>query len=158
MNNNMRNFIYGLILLGVVGCAATYVMKTPFHEQDFADFTQTGTSYISGQAFLTTQGGEVKYGAGRTVRLIPLTKYTVELDSVDGDSRMRPPPGVNLDQFVRKTIGDGSGNFAFSQVPAGDYFLECPIYWDAGGRTTGSTIRVHIRVGEGARVNYILTK
>lgn len=158
MNNTMKNFIYGvLLILSISGCA-TYVMKTPFNKQDFAEFTKTGTAYINGQAFLTTRGGEVRYGAGKTVRLIPVTKYTMELHVFYGDRQMRPPSDVNLAQFVRTAVGNGSGNFAFEEVPAGDYFLECAIYWDVGNERTGSTIRKRVHVDEGIRGSYILTE
>jgi hypothetical protein len=44
-------------------------------DDEYAAFEQPGRGSIAGQAFLTTRGGDVKMGAGRTVTLDPATRY-----------------------------------------------------------------------------------
>ena len=43
-----------------------------------ASLAPAGTGTITGQAFLKTRGGEVRFGAGNMVLLIPSTPYTEE--------------------------------------------------------------------------------
>src|SRR5688572_1071163 len=47
-----------------------------FSAEEVAYAAQPGTGVIDGQAFLRTRGGDVKYGAGSAVFLLPLSAYT----------------------------------------------------------------------------------
>jgi len=49
--------------------------KTLFSEKELEPYKRTGKAAISGQAFLKTQGGDVKLGAGCKVTLSPATQY-----------------------------------------------------------------------------------
>lgn len=149
--------IFSAILV-LSGCVAPYTMKNPFNEQEFSSYAYTGTASISGQAFLKTRGGEVRYAAGNRVLLIPATKFTQELDQVDQGRPMSPPKGTSLGKYVRSTTADGSGNFAFSGLNAGYYYVECGIYWMAGNSETGSTVRKLYQIGAGEKARVILTE
>ena len=143
------------------GCTPKYQMKTPFNENDFAAFEQKGTSTITGQAFLKTRGGEVRYGAGETVTLIPETPYTREL----WNAFMTPTKITNLDNrwssHNKEALADGNGNFEFNNLPAGSYFLECDVYWEVPGQygmqRTGDTVKKQIKIEDGEKVKVILT-
>ncbi|MGD1090116.1 MAG: hypothetical protein ABR955_15535, partial [Verrucomicrobiota bacterium] len=117
----------------VAGCATQ--MTTPFDESAFQPFVGKGTSTITGQAFQKTIGGDVKYGAGDEVSLIPATPYTTEMIQAWQKSARKNllllPPQITpqLQKYVREVIADGSGNFEFQNIPAGDYYIVCPIFW-----------------------------
>lgn len=136
-------------------------MVTPFNEKDFAPYLQKGTSSITGQAFLKTVGGEVRYGAGNTVKLIPVTPYNTEVwqasmkgETIKIDSRW--------EDYNKNTTADGSGNFEFNNLPAGEYFLECEIYWHVPGpygmEKTGDIIKKQVKVSDGEKIKVIMTE
>jgi hypothetical protein len=141
-------------------------MKSNFNEQDFATYTYKGTSSISGQAFLKTRGGAVRYAAGDAVYITPATSYTREiaqfLEDNDRDTTIvqggPPEKSQQLARYVRKTTADGSGNFAFNGLTDGYYYVECGIYWMAGSRSTGSTVRKLYQIGAGQQARVILTE
>lgn len=154
--------------------AATPQPTIPFDESALQPFAVKGTSNITGQAFLKTAGGEVRYGAGDNVLLIPVTPYTTEkiqafvgvegegssivagigLLSLQGDDRMQ--------KYIRTVVGDGSGNFEFQDIPAGDYYIVCPIYWNVpseygGMEQTGGVANAKTHVGDGETLKVVVT-
>jgi hypothetical protein len=160
--------LYMQILLGLVitavfaGCVPprTYQMVTPFDESEFAPYAGDGTSTIQGQAFLKTRGGEVRYAAGNTVSLIPVTSYSSEIwrASLAG---FRTTTDPRFDTYIRRVIADGFGNFEFKNIPAGEYYLECPIFWEVPGpyglSSTGSWVKKQVKVAPGETLKTVLT-
>lgn len=158
-----------LVLLSVLlsACAATPVKMTiPFDEKAFAFSLQQGTGVIYGQAFLKTQGGDVKLGAGNQVELVPLTPYIRERlakGTIAGQNIEPRDPRVKA--YARTTVADAGGNFEFTDIPAGEYVLYCVIQWMApsaysmtGVMATGGTAYATVKVAEGQRVKVILTR
>lgn len=161
-------FAVGVAAFG--GCAPLpppHRMVTPFNEADFAPYDAQGTASITGQAFLKTQGGEVRYGAGDTVRLIPATPYNREfwqailrgddIESIDPRWKSRN----------QEAIADGQGNFEFTNLPAGVYFLECAIFWKVpclsyscsdGMESTGSVLKFQVKIADGEKKKIIMTE
>jgi hypothetical protein len=137
-------------------------MHSSFTESEFAPYEASGKSAITGQAFLKTRGGDVKYGAGCTVTLLPVTSYTTEIRqraTIAGEHI--GPEDPRLNKYRRSTVADGSGNFEFKNLPAGKYYLSCPIYWEVAGyvsHTTGGVVIGETQVGEGESVKVILTQ
>src|SRR4029077_12319054 len=107
---------------------STHEMATPFNEADYQPFAGNGTATITGQAFLKAANGAVKLGAGDTGSLIPVTPYTTEAMAAF-QSFGSPPLDPRLQRFIRKVIADGGGHFAFQNIPAGRYYVQCPIFW-----------------------------
>lgn len=148
-------------ILTFAGCATpVHQIKTPFNEQDFAPYSKKGTASIVGQAFLKTRGGEVRYGAGNTVALFPSTAYTQEITQNLGFDM--PNYNDGWKKYIRKIMADGSGNFEFSEIPAGDYYLETEIFWEVPGKyglqRTGDVVRKVVKVTEGEKLKVILTQ
>jgi hypothetical protein len=147
----------------------------PFEESEFQPFAGKGTSTITGQAFLKTAGGEVRYGAGDNVLLIPVTPYTTEkvkaLVGVKGEGSsiaasyyiMTLQGDIRLQKYIHTVVGDGSGNFEFQNIPAGDYYIVCPIFWSVPnpdlGITdqTGGVAHTKTHVGDGETVKVVVT-
>lgn len=139
-------------------------MQTVFDEAEYTPYAGTGTSTITGQAFLKTRAGEVRLGAGNTVELVPLTPYTRErLNRATLGGQHLEPRDPRLAQYVRTTVADGNGNFEFRNVPAGDYVALCLITWEyvasAYSRaTTGGQAYGIVKVGPGETVKVVVTR
>lgn len=135
-----------------------------FVEAEYAPYAKPGTAQIDGQAFIKTHSGEVKFAAANWVYLTPLTSYSAEWFRVRVlNNRRIEPPDARLEKYQRRTKADGEGRFQFKNLPAGEYYLFCPIRWKdyteiyafigfpwtKGGNAYG---RVTVREGETAKV------
>lgn len=135
-------------------------IKTPFDEEAFKPFEGKGTASLTGQAFLLTRGGDAKKASGKTVYLYPLIPYTAEYmdryilrgEFLDENPRMY--------HYRRETTADVDGRFAFSDLPAGDYFAYCKIQWEVPGKygpeTTGGFASATFTLEDGKETKAIL--
>ena len=120
-------------------------------DAEFAHYTGNGPCTIAGQAFLRTRGGDVRYGAGSAVTLIPdtsLLREVLRVNSTAG-SRAQLDPAVQSQwtASLRMTQADGEGEFEFRNVPCGDWYAESTVTWEVptsayttqaqGGRVAG---------------------
>jgi hypothetical protein len=154
-----------LSILG--GCAVFQPPRTAiFDESEFAPYAGSGTSTITGQAFQKTQGGDVKYGAGDDVYMVPITSYTREWHDkvlVQGQNLASADPETQskLSQYERHATADAMGNFEFHNIPAGSYYLTCDIEWQYpsqyGLETTGGIVYGEVTVASGESARIILT-
>ena len=154
--------LIGLIVAtAITGCHRPHQMSTPFDEREFLPYLGLGTSTIKGQAFLKTRGGEVRYGAGNTVHLVPVTSYSKELWEASLYNQV-----TGLDQrwviYNRSVIADGSGNFEFKNIPAGEYHISCAIFWEYftkdGPKRTGAVVKKQRKVRPNETVRVMLTE
>ena len=111
----------------VAGCVVQ--QSVSFNDGDFQGFKGSGLATITGHAFLTTREGNVISGAGRAVELTPSTPYTKERFAIARSGRSASPPDERLAQYVRTTVADYRGDFAFRDIPPGEYLLSCWITW-----------------------------
>jgi hypothetical protein len=173
-----------LVILGfalLAACAASQQSTTPvtqgrvitlsepFDEAEMARCSGSGTGKLVGQAFLKTRSGEVRYGAGQEVVLVPATAYTresqryanVDIGSADALVTIQWDPRYAT--YRRLTIADGEGEFEFSGLPSCSYIVATHIKWEAptgrgyldwqGGRIG---MEVNVRADETTRV--VLTR
>lgn len=100
---------------------------------DYRMFGTAGLANLTGQAFLTTRGGDVKLAAGRMVTLDPLTPLTQHWFRRIG-SKVGSFSAVPRDSlFVaarRTTTADAEGRFSFRGVPSGRYLLRSVVTWE----------------------------
>jgi hypothetical protein len=150
--------LFGLIVAATFA-SCRHQIVTPFNENEFLPYARFGTSTIQGQAFLKTRGGEVRYAAGNTVYLMPVTSYSREIYSF---REMPSQVDERLYIFLRTTTADGSGNFEFKNIPAGEYYIECGIFWEYVGRfglgRTGDNVKIQTKVGSNQVLKVVLTK
>jgi len=144
---------------------AQHRLQAKFDPAEYAAYDKPGTATLSGQAFLKTRGGTVKYGAGDWVMLIPATNYTKEIfeECVLKDQTLVGDLDERAVKYHRRVRGDGEGRFKFEDLPAGAYYVLCEIYWDydAGSYTsrTGSTAYAEVSLKNGQRLeNVIVTR
>lgn len=156
-----------VVALGVAGCSGSWnppkPILTPFDESAFEPYSRSGTATITGQAFLKTRGGDVKFGAGNDVLLFPVTDYSSELyrrATVGGERVAAVDP--RFSKYARMTKADASGNFEFKDLPAGNYYIECLIAWDVplgrGTMKSGGAAHATVTVKEGETVKAVVTR
>jgi len=153
----------------LVGCAAPVqvvpVRRIPFPEAEYLALPKTGTSTVKGQAFLKTRGGDVKTAAGSQVFLNPLTSYSIQwYESSYLPNRPIENYDPRLDAYMRIQQADGSGRFAFKNVPAGEYFVTTAVTWEAptgyqaAMQKQGGVITKRIKVNAGEELDVIITR
>ena len=132
----MRGFSVTLAALGLllaIGCEQKYhtldrdpKMTGQFNPAAASYIDRLGTGTISGRTF----HADTFSGAQATLQLIPVTDYSLEyMRLLFGESKAyyRPTKVANLDsefrRYQRHTRADVNGNYSFSQVPPGEYFI-----------------------------------
>jgi hypothetical protein len=126
-------------------------------------YSKAGTGKIIGQAFLKTIGGDVKYGAGNTVTIHPVTSLTTEwYDKVIVKGIPLVAGDPHTDDYRRQTIADAEGRFEFDGLPTGDYYVTCGITWgvpsDIGIQPTDGIAYAKVTVRNGATTKAIVTR
>lgn len=161
-------FILVFAFLGLSSCVAQapYQRQVLFDEAEYKPYGVAGTGSISGQAFLKTRAGDVKYGAGNEVWLNPVTTYSTEwFENAVVPYRSITPPDRRTSDYARRTIADAEGRFKFEKLPPGEYYAVCSIIWQYPGGyqgslvSTGSMAYAKVRVGDGEQVaNVVVTR
>lgn len=129
--------IFPLIALLVAGgCASepAYQILTPFHDDDFQLWKQSGPYTISGQAFYKQPSGPVITCAGESVSLMPLTSYNMELSKLIESGKGFPPNyEKRAHKFDKTAMCDASGRFSFEGLPALNWLLITRVSWQENG-------------------------
>ena len=112
-------------------------MQTKFDYSEHEPYAKRGENGVSGQAFLRQQGENVVTCAGSRVLLLPATSYFREMFwhlIIDG-SEPEPPetPYPSLKSMIRRTQCDAQGNFSFSEIPDGTWFILTQVNARDGG-------------------------
>jgi hypothetical protein len=160
-----RAWILVVVLAACVGSPANpYKRQAQFIEAEYAPYGKPGTSTISGQAFVKTRGGDVRYGAGNEVGLNPVTTYSNEwFEQTVRKQRVMEAADPRCDKYYWETRADGEGRFTFENLPAGEYYVFCVISWEVAGQygmeTTGGVASAKVKVGSGQHLkNVIVTR
>jgi hypothetical protein len=150
-------------ILALAGCAVPQQPRlAKYNAVEYAPYAGVGTAKITGQAFAKTVGGDVKFAAGNRVWLYPVTSMTIEWYQTAfeqgkpmqaGDQRMM--------QHSKMVLADGSGNFEFARLPAGNYYLVSQISWGVPTgyfvTQTGAAVHKKVHVNDGESIRVILT-
>jgi hypothetical protein len=158
-------------------CASTAVADEPvkldsvFNIDEVKFARQPGNSTVTGTAFLKLADNTFKSCAGFNVELLPVATYSKERivrtygNDQHGQILMEQnPPKFTPDapeyhDMVIKGACDSRGEFKFSNVPAGAYFVIAFIIWDdASGATPrktggGAMKRIHVSAGSQVEVH-----
>lgn len=154
-------------------CAAEPVkLRNAFSIEAVSFVKQPGNSTVTGKAFLKLADGAYKSCAGFNIELLPVAAYSSEriLATYGNDQQgqilleQNPPrfiPDVpEYHEMLLKGACDAGGEFKFTQVPSGDYFVMAFIIWeDASGATprkTGGGVMKRIHVVRDARLEVLL--
>jgi hypothetical protein len=136
--------------------------QVAFKPEEHAPYQAQGTSSVYGQAFLKTRGGDVKYGAGNEVLLLPATSYAKEFWDITMKTgrRLKPEMDDDFRKYIKETTADGEGRFKFESLPTGDYYVVSYIEWEVPGakgpQKTGGWVGAKVTVKEGEKAEPIL--
>jgi hypothetical protein len=158
----MPNSSHALLLVAALalgGCVREYTIQTPYDPAAAEWSTKDGDATIKGQAFLKTRGGDVKTCAGNKVTLIPSTARQDEIArAIDAgyNKLIGSVPGGGLDW--RNTRCDAQGNFVFTKLPAGTWWVEAVVRWEAADSIQGGGVREKVTTRPGDTADVIVTR
>lgn len=121
-----------VVMIGLLASGCGGKAKTPEQINTWSGMRcATGTCSISGQAYVTSEDGQVVNCADRPVRLVPVNNDTKPwivnmIDDSEGDDaeetfRDDAPDGV--EDIMRSVNGSPDGSFAFNNIPMGEYYV-----------------------------------
>ena len=147
---------------------APYQRQATYNPDHYTNYQIKGTATLSGEAFLRTRGGEMRYAAGQDVWLIPATAYGKEFMEQDlwkARHDTVPPLDRRIYDALRTDQADSHGRFSFSEVPTGDYFVATTIVWEvpkyskygSSSSSTGRGVWQPVTLHDGDQKKIILT-
>jgi hypothetical protein len=108
---------------------------------------------------MKTRGGDVRYGAGSLVLLIPYCAQSFAwYKALIATLRDIPPMDPALQALVKATTAGRDGGFRFENEPAGSYLVVTFVTWETPGATYAGTqggyvgMPVTAEVGKTARI------
>tara|TARA_B110000483_G_C17908939_1_gene432312 strand:+ start:115 stop:621 length:507 start_codon:yes stop_codon:yes gene_type:complete len=163
----MFRFTIVLLILALVSCTTTreVIQRVPYNELEYVHFKEAGTAKVTGQAFLRTSSGDVKYAAGSRVSLVPVTSisnqwyyqwYLVE-NHINPEKVVAKADTRHL-AIKRRTQADGEGKFTFRNIPAGEYFINTSVVWKVDQNTVGGFISNKVSIEDGESHNFVITR
>jgi len=111
-------------------------MRTKFDYSEHEAYAKAGDNGIRGQAFIRQEGDSVTTCAGNRVLLLPATSYFREMFwHIIAGSEPNPPgkPYPSLKGMIKRTDCDAQGNFSFSEIPDGTWFVLTQVNAKQGG-------------------------
>ena len=178
----LKTIIVASLVAGLAGCAippkaVTYTISAPFDEQAAAAQMQPGSGALHGNAFMRQKGGGVVTCAGADVSLIPVTGYATErLSRIYGQApaenevsavdirtalstRIEFSPDVPAyKEFMHKTKCDGQGEFDFSDLKDGSYYVTTYVVWEVGALRQGGFLATQTKVRNGEVSKIIMSR
>ena len=143
-----------------------YEHRVPLNEADYDAFLGEGTAVISGEISVENRDGKIIHGDTAFIYLVPATPYTQEWFEhyVVQDHKIGGTDPRSF-QATRTTVVGTAGRFQFPNIPAGNYYLLCPItperqtfrfLWVTEAKPAGETINAHasvtVKTGEQVKV------
>ncbi|HGM6050058.1 MULTISPECIES: hypothetical protein [Stenotrophomonas] len=177
----MKNFVLPLGFLLLSGCATfapapprQVALTTTFDPSEVAWFSEKGTGAINGQAFFQTRGGQPRTCAGLEVSLQPKSGYGRErlialygsaesgYTTVGSANVQFIPDSADYKQARKTSVCDAQGNFSFTGLPAGEYFLTTGIMWSVPGQEfmppQGGLLMQSVKLSDGESTRVIMTR
>lgn len=164
MLKRSKAIVVAVLVLGVLsGCAQQRTVSLgAFPEAEYKALAKEGTGVVKGQIFLKTVGGDVKYGAGVEVSLIPVTSYSAPAWQAYQAGAKLTTPDPRVREYSILTQSDGTGNFEFRDVPPGRYYVGGEVIWQIptqlGLSRQGGWVMNQVTAKNGFESKVIVTK
>lgn len=165
---NTITFLLFILTLGfLAGCAIpakTINLSTDFNLSQAEELLKPGSNTIEGSALIRQKGGDIVTCAGVEVALIPVTDYATErMVAIYGSDQKGYRSSGNLKfepdlpeyyEATKRVLGDAQGEFVFSDVTDGEFYISTRITWTVGYSSQGGVLmkRVKVEGGETERV------
>lgn len=147
-----KRLISGIMVFGLIsGCAIRQPvqMQTRFDYASHKAYVQNGTGSVKGQGFLRQQGGGVVTCAGSQVYLMPSTPFFREAVNLLRAGK-DPQIGQKLDPaykvMLKQSQCDAQGNFLFTNLPSGGWFVMTEVKWSVGYNQQGGALLREISI------------
>jgi hypothetical protein len=164
-----KSFISLVLGVALTGCATKPPVKlnNQFVEADVAWSKVEGNSEITGSALMQTLGGIPRTCAGRTVALVPESKYSTErMLSIYGNiskgfvnayqnTKFDDNPQGYIDS-VRTSICDAQGNFEFNKIPKGRYYVTTQVIWSVNHALHGGFLMRQVEITDSSKTRVVL--
>ena len=169
MGLKMRIFLAFPLCLALLACATNpkpYIITAAFDAAKAKQLLQDGPNTIQGNAFMRQVGGGIVTCAGAPVQLVPATEYTDERMMAvygpveSGRHKIIRDFGARNDDYerlVRTTTCDSAGNFQFSNVSDGDFYVVTVVAWSVRYSLQGGTLMHKVRVKNKQNVRLVLS-
>lgn len=148
----------------IAGCAERppVQMKTRFVGSEHDQYMQQGSAEIVGQGFLRQKGGGVVTCAGSKVLMFPATPFFQEIfDNMIAGRRVDFKGVGKVDpayqSIVKQAQCDAQGNFMFSQLPSGSWFVLTEVKWFVGTYPEGGSLMRKVSLNNGQRGQLVLS-
>jgi hypothetical protein len=152
-----------LILVTIVlgGCVTQQrqpvQMQTEFDYDMHKSYIGSGPNTIMGQGFLRQKGGGVVTCAGSQVLLMPATPYFRE--AIGHIRNGKKPQAKAIDPaYARQAQCDAQGNFVFSEIPNGTWFVVTEVKWSVGYSRQGGSLLQEVTVSGGKTTQVLLSE
>jgi hypothetical protein len=124
-----------IVLVWLSNCTpVVHDRLAPFNQAEYEAYTGEGTATISGEALPRPRDGKINKGICKAVYLTPVTGYFTEwFERVVMRGDLLAPAVIRAMAYARNTGTDHEGRFTFEKLPAGDYYVACPITWKVPG-------------------------
>lgn len=149
-----------LLLLAIallMGCSSHRQERVD--EREYASYRRDGNATIEGQVKMTLANGQLLYGSACQVRLMPITSSSTSYvqDVVMTGGTKAPEPGPDAIWWVEEA--DLEGRFRFVDVPAGSYYVICPVAWrEPSGDARQKILWTETTVGPGQTVQVAVSR
>lgn len=167
--------IASLAFLGACATTTAPPITLTSSYSPYAHMVRPGQGGISGNALLRTVGGDAKTCAGFPVQLMPDTPYVRErMTHIYGNAergygapgrQFSPPNSHYQTEAGQRATCDAQGNFEFSNIEDGSYYLVSIVYWGVptGGQFStisqqGGSLMQRVTVSGGRTVRVVLTQ
>lgn len=142
-----------LILAGCSPTISSLTTEAVFDPAEAEFILQDGNNTVSGQALVQRRNGTITYASESEVALIPVTAYSSDrmnkvygTQNFSGELILFDDTPREYHRLSRSAIADRQGNFIFSNVPDGDYYLTTSVVWSNGEIRKGGTIMQRVQV------------
>lgn len=155
-----------VIALGLfyAGCSIRQPVQiqTVFDRSEHEPYTEPGENSIKGQGFLRQQGGGVVTCAGSEVLMIPATSFFREVVMY---VRAGNAPHIAEKIFdpafksiIKHAQCDAQGNFSFSKLPSGAWFVLTDVSWVVGYARQGGVLTREVTLSNNETAQVLLTE
>lgn len=147
----VRTLAFAAAVAALAACAQnpTLTRRELINETEYAPYRGKGAGAIRGQVVIVLSNGQRSYGAGGNVWLLPVTTQTATwMRKVVLPGEVKPPVfGPEAVQWT--ALSDAEGRFEFTGLPAGTYYVTCPVGWVENGDPRKAIAFGQVTIGPG---------
>lgn len=158
----------------LTGCAGiqqrNHVLSVPFEADEARAMLDPGPNTVSGSSLIRQAGGGIVTCAGNPVFLLPATAYADErVNIIYGNYQSGYVPYAGLlnhsftpddpeyKNLTEQTRCDAQGNFEFTNVADGEFYVHTLVTWSVNYTTQGGGLMRRVDLEGGEHEKIVLT-